>query len=196
MKLMHNIAAVAVLVASFAATAQSIPAPAGSTDSGVRAVVGITPVDLSGYATKTDVNNVANTAYSAYSTAVTANSTANTAYNTAVSANSTANSAYNYGYSAYTNQGWNRPWSQAFAGQTRYACGDPGCMYAYLDGNGYLSWRMSWSSYWVAAGYPGNMCVPITASSFPGTYVACPSSFDYYGRPTDWSVTYSNVIYR
>jgi hypothetical protein len=56
--------------------------------------VAITPVDLSGYATNTYVNSVANTANSAYWYGTTAYSTANTAYSTANSAYSLANSAY------------------------------------------------------------------------------------------------------
>lgn len=51
------LAAAAAVAASSMALAQSIDVPAGSTDSGVRARVTITPVDTSNLATRTEVNN-------------------------------------------------------------------------------------------------------------------------------------------
>jgi len=95
------LAAVTAVALATTAMAQTIAAPAGSTDSGARGVVAITPVDLSGYATNTYVNSVANTANSAYWYGTTAYNTANTAYNTANTANNTANAAYWYGTTAY-----------------------------------------------------------------------------------------------
>lgn len=56
------LAAAAAVAASSMALAQTIDAPAGSTDTGVRAQVAITPVDTSTLATKTEVNNAYNNA--------------------------------------------------------------------------------------------------------------------------------------
>lgn len=56
------LAAAAAVAASSMALAQTIAAPAGSTDSGVRARVAITPVDTSNLATKTEVSNAYNNA--------------------------------------------------------------------------------------------------------------------------------------
>jgi len=80
---------------------QSIPVPASAADSGARATVAIKPVDTSNLATKTEVNNVSNTANSAYWYGTNAYTNANNAYNLASTANNTANSAYWYGSTVY-----------------------------------------------------------------------------------------------
>ena len=108
MKLRTIMIAVAALAAA-AAFGQTIPTPASSVYSNAKAVVSITPVDTSQFATQTQLNSVANTASSAYYYGT-------TAYNTANTANATANSAYWYGTTAYNTANaayaQSRPWSQ------------------------------------------------------------------------------------
>lgn len=99
---MKNVALTFAAVAALAATAQTIPSPASSLDSGARGVVAITPVDLSSYASKVEVTNVSKIANSAFDTAT---------------------SAYSYGYDAYMNLGYGRPWTQWFKGEKRRATG-------------------------------------------------------------------------
>jgi len=68
-----------------AAGAQTIQAPASSVDNGSRAVVSITPVNTSNFATKSEVNNAYNLANSAYNYAASAYSYAGAAYSNATS---------------------------------------------------------------------------------------------------------------
>ena len=166
----------ALQLAAPAALAQSIAAPASSVDSSARAVVAITPVDTSSFATTSQLTAVSNTA--------------NTAYNTAVTANSTASSAYSYGYNAYINNGYNKPWGKYFAGT---CASNVGC-YVYFDSNGYLiSTLLGYTQY---LGYTSG-AEPIyigkqsmASSGYTGDmeYFAQPSGWDYYGQPTGWYV--------
>lgn len=184
------------------AAAQTIAAPASSSDSGARATVGIAPVDLSGI--QNQINTVANTANSAYYYGTTAYTTANTAYSTATSAANTANtaantanSAYYYGYNAFTNQNgtFGQPWSKYFTGQIKSGNSALGNMYIYIDGNGYLYYGLN-SYNWVAVGYTsGPGCVSRSGTSGSSWYWAfnvCPTTFDFYGRPTNWGVAFAS----
>jgi hypothetical protein len=184
--------ALCLAFASTLAFAQSIQTPASSVDSSARAVVAITPVDTSQFATVTQLNNVSSVANTAYSTAVTAN-------NTAVTANTTANSAYSYGYNAYINNSYSQPWGRYFAGQVRvgYALGSNmncGTSYVYIDGYGQVFLAnpyVSGGSY-VSIGYSplGGPMKHVAHGDPAGTRCEVwirPTTYDYYGRPTDWS---------
>lgn len=177
MKLLRILTAAAVCAAALStALAQSIPAPASSVDSSARAMVAIAPVDTSNLATKAEVNNAYNLA--------------NSAYSYAGSAYSYAGSAYSYGYAAYTNQGnFGQPWSKYFPGQSRaYSYGS-----AYIDGGGQVLVASPWQG-WIGIGYTSGPASISYGRSGPAGYeqwAAYPTSFDYYGRPTNWTLYYS-----
>lgn len=166
----------ALQVTAPSAFAQAIAAPASSVDSSARAVVAITPVDTSQFATTTQLNNVA--------------STANTAYNTAVTANNTASTAYSYGYNAYVNNGYNKPWGRYFANtcSSNYGC------YVYFGPDGYMySTLLGYTQYLGYTSGPEPIYigkVSMASSGLTGyqEYYAQPSGWDYYGQPTGWYI--------
>lgn len=170
---------VAALMASGSVMAQSVPVPASSADSGRRAVVAVTQPNMSNYATKTEVNN---------------------AYNLANTANNTANTAQYYGYNAYTNQSgaFGSPWARQFIGQQKGMCSGPlGCGYVYIDGNGYTYYHMPpYTGGWTGMGYTsGSKCISasgVVGGNYYWGFEACPTAFDYYGRPQAWVMNYAS----
>ena len=189
MKPRYFLAAVLGALVAFSTVAQTIPSPAGSTDSGSRAMVGIAPVDLSSYATKVEVINVSNTA--------------NTAYNTAITANDKANSAFTYGYSAYVNQGYNKPWSQWFLGSQQSAAGAQSgyTYYVLVNGAGQLYVNsLATNNQWVYMGSPsGSQPVQWFTGCITGECVhemvqAYPINSDANGVPSSWTVRVSNAL--
>lgn len=188
------LASLAAMVASMAA-AQTISAPAGSTDSGARGVVAITPVDTSNLATKTEVNN-------AYNSSV---NYAGTLYNASIN-----HTEYRYNQAvAYTDGTASRNmWSRYFPGQQQAATctstwgstSSSVTFYAYIDGNGYVSVRSAYSS-WVGLGYPlGNSAFfyqTAGAGLGGGCYltVAPYTSANYNGTPSGWRLQASGTDY-
>ena len=185
------LASLTAMVATMAA-AQTITAPAGSTDSGARGVVAITPVDTSNLATKTEVNNAYNSAVS-YSGGL---------YNASI-----AHTEYRYNQAvSYTDGTASRTmWSRYFTGQqqTAYCTITMGAStwsfqyFAYIDGNGYVYVRPSAGS-WTGLGYPlGNNPFYYHAGAPSGCYltVAPYTSANYNGSPSGWRLTAQGTDY-
>ncbi|MEJ8838085.1 hypothetical protein [Ramlibacter sp. AN1133] len=162
-----RVALAGLALAATGVSAQSIPAPAGSTDTGSRATVGIAPVDTSSFATRSDVTNVANTANLAYSLSLTASS---------------AVAPWSRAFAGQTRQGCG---------------GVLGCAAATIDANGFVSWRMTNSNTWAPLGYPSNStCVGFSSgftNSTDFSVAVCPSGFDVSGRATNWLVQFNSV---
>lgn len=185
------LASLTAMVATLAA-AQTIPAPAGSTDSGARGVVAITPVDTSNLATKTELNNAYNSAINYSGTLYNASiNHTEYRYNMAVS--------YADGVPART------MWSRYFPGQqksgtchiTMGSTTWSSTWYAYIDGNGYVYVRHA-SGGWIGLGYPlGDNAFYWTPGGSTGCYltVAPATSANYNGTPAAWNLIVSGTDY-
>lgn len=188
------LASLTAMVATLAA-AQTIPAPAGSTDSGARGVVAITPVDTSSLATKTELNNAYNSAINYSGTLYNASiNHTEYRYNMAVS--------YADGLPART------MWSRYFPGQQQSAVCTSSMgsttysttFYAYIDGNGYVYVRSAYSG-WTGLGYPlgDNPFYYATSGGGMGggcyLTVAPYTSANYNGTPSAWRLLASGTDY-
>lgn len=193
-KSLLSLACVAALALSSMAPAQTIPTPAGSTDSGARGVVAITPVEISQFATKIDVDNS-----NAYSASLYYQSIDYTDQKS-VEANNYTNAKYGDA-TAYSDRA--AVWSKWFPNASRSSYGTLGQYDVWMDANGYMYLRSYLTgTIGIGYGYTGsnfglvfsNSCRPCINTvpadeAYDVVEIAPSADSSYTGQPYDWYIS-------